>query len=155
MPVLLAVFLLGVVAGLRTMTPLAAIAWAAGLGWISLGGTWAAFVARPIVRYGVSLLALGELVVDKLPTTPSRKAPGPFAARVVSGTCCGASLGAAHGTLIAGAVVGALGAVAGTLGGYAARARLARAFGRDLPAALLEDVVAVVAALWIAGHVAA
>ena len=39
---------------------------------------------------------------------------------------------------------GIAGAVVGTLGGYEARRRLAAAFGRDLPAALLEDVVAIV-----------
>jgi uncharacterized membrane protein len=36
-----------------------------------------------------------------------------------------------------------VGAVAGTLGGYAARAKLAALFGRDLPAALIEDVSAI------------
>jgi uncharacterized membrane protein len=38
---------------------------------------------------------------------------------------------------------GVVGAFLGTIGGYEARKRLAAAFGRDLPAALLEDVVAV------------
>jgi uncharacterized membrane protein len=40
-------------------------------------------------------------------------------------------------------VAGVLGAIAGTLGGAKARAALAQSFGRDLPAALIEDVVAV------------
>jgi uncharacterized membrane protein len=44
---------------------------------------------------------------------------------------------------IGGAVAGAIGAVIGTLGGADVRGRLAKAFGRDLPAGLLEDVVAV------------
>ena len=51
-----------------------------------------------------------------------------------------------------GAVAGALGAVAGTLGGADIRARMARAFGKDLPAALIEDLVAVVGALLIVFH---
>ncbi|MBW8860119.1 MAG: DUF4126 domain-containing protein, partial [Caulobacter sp.] len=34
-------------------------------------------------------------------------------------------------------------AVVGTLGGADVRGRLAKAFGRDLPAGLLEDVVAI------------
>lgn len=47
-------------------------------------------------------------------------------------------------------VAGALGAVAGTLGGYEFRIRLVKATGgRDLPIALLEDAVAVCAAFWI------
>ena len=44
---------------------------------------------------------------------------------------------------------GLTGAVIGTLGGAEARARLARAFGRDMPAALIEDVVAIVGAFLI------
>jgi uncharacterized membrane protein len=38
---------------------------------------------------------------------------------------------------------GVVGAVLGTLGGHRARGGLAGSFGRDLPAALLEDAVAV------------
>jgi uncharacterized membrane protein len=37
--------------------------------------------------------------------------------------------------------------VAGTLGGAAVRGKLAAAFGRDLPAALLEDVAAIAIAV--------
>jgi uncharacterized membrane protein len=47
------------------------------------------------------------------------------------------------GGLAGGLFAGALGAVAGTLGGYEFRARLARAAGRDLPIALLEDAIAI------------
>jgi uncharacterized membrane protein len=53
-------------------------------------------------------------------------------------------VGAAAGSLIVGLLAGALGAVVGTLGGAAIRGRLAKAFGKDLPAALLEDVAAIV-----------
>jgi uncharacterized membrane protein len=37
--------------------------------------------------------------------------------------------------------------VLGTLGGSALRARLAKAIGRDLPAALIEDAIAIVLAI--------
>jgi uncharacterized membrane protein len=47
------------------------------------------------------------------------------------------------GAWVGGAVAGAIGAVIGTLGGADARGRLAKAFGKDLPAALIEDLVAV------------
>jgi uncharacterized membrane protein len=40
--------------------------------------------------------------------------------------------------------------VAGTLGGYEFRARLVGAIGgKDLPVALLEDIIAIGGALWI------
>jgi uncharacterized membrane protein len=51
------------------------------------------------------------------------------------------------GSLIIGAVLGVAGAVIGTLGGRAARAALASKFGNDRPAALLEDALAIAAAL--------
>ncbi len=83
-------------------------------------------------------LAIGELVVDKLPKTPSRAVPMQFGARLVSGALCGAAIGAPNGALIVGLVAGLIGAVIATLGGSQARAWLEKAIGRDLPAALLE-----------------
>jgi uncharacterized membrane protein len=143
-------FLIGVVAGLRSLTAPAVVSWAARLGWLHLEGTWLAFLGSPATPYILTLLAVGELVNDKLPRTPSRKAPAPFIARVVTGALCGAALGAAGQALIGGLVAGALGAVAGTLGGYEFRARLVGAIGgKDLPVALLEDIIAIGGALWI------
>ena len=52
-------------------------------------------------------------------------------------------------TALISAVVGTVGAVIGTLGGRAARAALARTFGSDRPAALLEDAIAIGAALLV------
>jgi uncharacterized membrane protein len=99
------------------------------------------FKYTPII---FTLLAIGELINDKLPNTPSRKMPPGLIARIVSGCLVGATVGAAAGSLIAGLIAGAFGAVVGTLGGAAVRGRLAKAFGKDLPAALLEDVAAIV-----------
>ena len=72
------------------------------------------------------------------------KAPPQFIARILSGCLVGATVGAAAGSLIGGLLAGAVGAVVGTLGGAAIRGRLAEALGKDLPAAQLEDVVAIV-----------
>ncbi len=58
-----------------------------------------------------------------------------------------AAVGAARQSLVLGLVAGAVGAVAGTLGGAAARTKLAEVFGKDLPAALLEDAVAIILAI--------
>ncbi len=89
-------------------------------------------------------LAIGELITDKLPKTPSRKAPLGFAARIVTGALCGAAIGV-RGDVLAGCLLaGVLGAVAGTLGGYEFRSRLVSAIGgNDLPIALLEDAIAI------------
>lgn len=144
-------FLLGVVAGLRSMTPPAAVAWAAHFGWLRLDGTPLAFLESTAARYILLAAMLGELVADKLPFTPARTGIGPFAARIVSGGVSGAALAVGLGaSLAAGAVAGGLGAVAGTRGGYQARTRLVRALSvPDFPVALAEDVVAVGTALLV------
>jgi uncharacterized membrane protein len=147
-------FLIGIVAGLRALTPVAVISWAARFGWLQLQDTWLAFLGFAATAYIATALALGELVTDKLPRTPSRKVPMQFGARIVVGALCGAVLGTEAGAMLGGLFAGAVGAVVGTLGGAALRAQLARLFGKDLPAALLEDVVAIGGALLIVSRFA-
>jgi len=150
MSVYVLAFLIGLVAGLRSLTAPAAVSWGARLGWLHLENTWLAFLGAPVTPYILSALAIGELINDKLPKTPSRKAPVPFAARLAMGALCGAALGAPTQAWIGGLLFGALGAVAGTLGGYEARSRLVSAIGgKDFPIALLEDAIAVCGAAWI------
>ena len=144
-------FVLGIVAGLRSMTPPAAVAWAAHFAWLDLNGTPLAFLDSALARYVLLAAMLGELVSDKLPFTPARTGVGPFTARIVSGGFAGAALAVGHGaSLVAGAGVGALGAVAGTLGGYRARTGVVRALKvPDFPVALAEDVIAIGTALLV------
>jgi len=149
MGIYLLAILMGVVAGLRTMTVPAAVSWAARIGLLDLKGTWLAFLGYTWTPWILTLLALGEYVTDQLPATPSRTVPMQFAARLVSGALAGAALVAPTAAWAGGALAGAAGAVAGTLGGRAARARLAEAFGRDRPAAFLEDALAIAAAIAI------
>jgi uncharacterized membrane protein len=144
MPTYIFAFLIGIIAGLRSMTAPAAVSWAARLGRLPLENTWLAFLGFAVTPYIFSVLAVGELIADKLPNTPSRKAPVGFAVRLVSGALCGAAISMAGGAWIGGLVAGVIGAVAGTLGGYEFRARLVKANGgKDLPIALLEDVIAI------------
>jgi uncharacterized membrane protein len=143
MSLVIPAILIGVIAGLRAMTAPAAISWAAHLGWLPLAETPLAFLGYQWTPWILTLLALAELVTDQLPATPSRKVPVQFGTRLVMGALCGAAIGLPSGQWIAGLVAGVIGAVIGTLGGAEVRARLAGAFGRDLPAALIEDVVAV------------
>jgi len=143
--------LIGMIAGLRAMTAPAAISWAASLGWLDLSGTWLAFFGSSWAPWIFTVLAVGEFITDQLPSTPSRKVPVQFGARILSGAVCGAAIGVAAGSMGLGAAAGAIGAVLGTLGGHAVRAQLASRFGRDLPAALIEDAVAVLGAFAIIG----
>jgi uncharacterized membrane protein len=145
--------LIGVVAGLRAMTPLAAVAWMAARGALPIEGTWLAILGWRFTAPVLTLLALGEFVTDQLPSTPSRKVPVQFGARLFSGGVSGAAIGLAGAGWLPGLAAGVVGAVIGTLGGAAARARLATAFGSDRPAALIEDAVAVAGALAVAALV--
>jgi uncharacterized membrane protein len=145
--ILLLALVIGIVAGLRAMTAPAAVSWAAHARWLDLGGTWLAFMGYAFTPWILTVLALGELVGDQLPTTPSRTVPIQFATRILTGGLSGASIGVAGDSLVSGLVAGMIGAVIGTLGGRAARGQLAAAFGSDRPAAFLEDAVAIGAAL--------
>jgi len=143
---------IGVVCGLRSMTGPAVVSWAARLGWLHLEGTPVAFLGSPAAPWILTVMAIGELIADKLPNTPSRKAPLGFTARVASGALCGGAVCAPFGRLVEGVIFGVIGAVVGTLGGYEARKRLVRAIGgKDLPIALLEDAVAIVGAIAFTG----
>ena len=142
--VLLMALLIGVVAGLRSLTAPAVVAWAGFLGWINLHSTWASWVANIITVIILTVLAVGELVTDKLPKTPARTAVPSFTARIIMGGFSGAVIGAAWHYTFSSLGAGIIGAVLGTLGGYHARKALVAAIGgRDLPIALLEDAVAI------------
>lgn len=75
-------------------------------------------------------LAVGEIIGDKLPMTPSRVAPAPLFARMVSGGLSGAALCLAGGKRTdVGAVIGVAAAVAGAYGFY----HLRRTLGQKMP----------------------
>jgi len=139
---------IGFVAGLRSMTAPAAVSWAACFGWLDLQGTPLQFMGSGVAVAISTVAALLEYVADKLPRTPNRTSTGPLTGRIVLGTLSGAALGAAHDRmLLAGPVLGGLGAVIGAYAGYHARRRLVTTVGvKDLVVALAEDLVAILLA---------
>jgi len=150
MMTLLFAFLIGFFAGLRSLTAPAVTAWAVYLGWLRLERPLSLIGSLPSVVI-FTVLAVVELVADKLPQTPSRTSPPGLIARIVMGGLTGACV-AAGGAQAAflGAMLGAAGGVVGCFGGYQARTRLVKALGtRDIYVALLEDLVAVAGCLWI------
>ena len=142
---LLLVFGIGVVTGLRSMTAPAVVAWAAHLGWINLHGSPLAFMGSAWAVGIFTLGALGEFVADQLPTTPARTAAVGLTARIVIGLLTGACLGIAGGASYwLGALIGAIGPIAGAFGGYQARVRLVRGLHvPDAAIAIPEDLVAI------------
>ena len=124
------------------MLPAAAVSRAVRVGSVRTEGTLLGFLeGRNLNRLLVGL-AFAELVADKLPMTPSRKKAAAFAARVISGALAGAALGAASRRASLGMLLGMAGAIIGTEGAAAFRSWLASLFDRDLPAAVIEDLVA-------------
>ena len=149
--VLLLAFLIGVVTGLRSLTAPAAVAWGARHGWLNLHGSPLSSIGATAAVVIFALLAVGEYVADKLPSTPSRTAPPGLIARAVLGALCGACLAIAGAQSLAlGAVLGIAGAITGAFLGYQVRTRLVKGLRvPDIVIALAEDAVAIVSALFI------
>ena len=124
------------------------MAWAAHLNWLNLHDSPLAFMGSTAAVAIFSVLAIGELVADKLPTTPKRTAPAPLIARIITGALSGACLCASAGqSLVAGALLGGIGGIIGAFLGYNIRRRLDLRI-KDLIVAACEDVVAVGLALF-------
>ena len=138
-------FLVGFLTGLRTMTPIAVLCWMATLGRVVTAAGWTGFVAHKISAGIFSVAALAEIVGDKLPSSPSRISPPGLIARIVFGGLCGVILASAKGySIVAGALIGILGAVGGAFCGWFIRVRTVAALKcSDFPLAMLEDAVAV------------
>jgi uncharacterized membrane protein len=149
--VLLLAFLIGVVAGLRSLTAPALVSWAAHRGWLNLHNTPLSFMGSTAAVVLFTLLAVVELVADKLPRTPSRTKPPGLIARIVLGGLSGAGMALSGAQPIAlGAVLGVAGSIAGAFAGYEVRTGLVKALKvPDLVIALLEDAVAIAGGLFI------
>lgn len=141
--------LLGVSAGLRSFTPVAVTAWFARMGRLPVANTWASWIAHPASVGLFTAAALGEYIGDKLPKTPNRTEPLPLLGRLALGGMVGAILATAfRRPILGGLAMGAVGAVAGTYGGFYLRRGLTRTAGLpDLPVALSGDVAAAIMAV--------
>jgi uncharacterized membrane protein len=107
---LLLAFLIGLFGGLRALTAPAATAWAVHLGWLKIARPLSLIGAVPSVAI-FTVLALVELVADKLPQTPSRTALPGLTARILLGGLTGACVAVPEGQAlgIAGGTVGCFG----------------------------------------------
>ena len=139
---LVAIPVLGALTGLRTMTPMAVLCCFAWRGNLGVGGTWAFWSGRGITVAIFAVLALGEIIGDKLPKTPNRTAPLPLLARIGFGGLVGALAATGlGGSAIEGAFLGAIGALAGAYLSFNIRRHLVKLRGySDLLVALGEDI---------------
>jgi uncharacterized membrane protein len=149
--VLLLAFAIGIIAGLRSLTAPAVVAWAAHRGWLNLQGTSLSFLGSTAAVAAFTILAVVELVADQLPSTPARTKPPGLIARILLGGLSGAAVALAGvQSATVGCVLGAVGGVVGAFAGYQVRTGLARALKvPDFVFAVLEDLVAVAGALLI------
>src|ERR1043166_1053446 len=141
---LLFAFLIGLFAAFSSLTPPPAVAWAVHLGLLKLALPLSLIGSLPAVII-LSLLAITEVIIDKLPNTPNRTAPLGLIGRIVTGGFTGAcvSLGGGQSALV-GAGLGALGGIVGCFGGYQVRARLVKSLRQsDFSIALVEDLIAI------------
>jgi uncharacterized membrane protein len=108
-------------------------------------------MASPVAVGIFTLAAIGELINDQLPKTPARTVPPQFIARIVMGALSAACLYLSAGSsALMGALLGAVGAVIGTLGGYHARRGLVKSLNvKDILVAIPEDLIAIGLAYWI------
>lgn len=149
--VLFLCFLIGCVAGLRSLMAPAIVCAGAFVGWLHLAGTPLAFFNSRIVMIIFLVLAIGELIMDKLPQTPSRTAPVGLIARIITGGLCGAAMAVSGGaSLLIGAVLGAIGGVVGAFSGYHIRNGLVTHMNLpDYVVAVVEDLLTISGGLFV------
>lgn len=136
--------LIGLPAGARAMTPLAAVTDAAHRGALPASNGAPAWLGHPLVAAGAKALAAGELWGDKLKSAPDRIVLAGIAARLLSGGLAGAALAPRRHALL-GAVLGAGAAVGAAYLTFDLRMRALRRFGQT-PTGLVEDGLTVAAA---------
>jgi len=144
-------FAIGVVGGLRALTAPAVVCWAAHLGWINLHGSHLAVLGSIVTVVIITILAIAELINDKLPATPSRTTAVPLSVRIVTSGLCGAALAIAGGQGVPlGAIIAVVGALVGAFGGYQVRHQIVTQLKlKDIAVALTEDLIAIGGALLI------
>lgn len=147
---LLAIPLLGLATGMRTLVPIAICCWFARLGLLPVAGTWAFWLANPISVAVFSVASVAELVVDKLPRTAARTRPAGLLSRLAFSGLVGSVVATAvQNSIPVGVLLAVIGGVLGTYGGYLARRDIKRHRRcRDWPIALLEDFLAILIAVF-------
>jgi uncharacterized membrane protein len=142
---ILAIPLLGAVTGLRSMMSMAVLCWYVYTGHLVLDGSWDAWATKLPTAILFTVLAVGELIADKLPRTPNRTSPGPLLVRIVMGGLVGALVAdGLNGPGFEGVFLGVVGALVGAFGGFLIRREVVeRGNGSDWPVAVVEDAIAI------------
>lgn len=141
--------LIGLVAGQRAMTPLAAISGAARRGTLPHDNVAARVAALPLPAAGAVALAAAEMAGDKMKTAPDRIVPIGLVVRSITGASAGATL-APRGRHLLGAALGATAAVASSYVGWRARMWALRRWGQT-GTGVVEDAIVLAGGLAVTG----
>ena len=134
---------LGAISGLRSFSGPAFVGRAASQGRLDLKGSPLGFLGSKRLSQALMVMALGELLVDKLPVTPSRTSPPVLLWRAVSGGLVGAASFASAGrSASTGVAIGSSAAIAAGFAGEGLRSLVGEKTGLSDPlVALAEDAV--------------
>lgn len=137
--------LIGLVAGARSMTPLAVVANAARTGTLPADNGAPKFLANPLISLGTTALATYELVGDKQKSAPDRIIPAAVIIRSFNAAFAGMALAPRKERFAAAAVAGATAALA-SYATFAARMVSMRR-GSQFATGLVEDAIVVSTAI--------
>lgn len=140
--------LMGLVAGQRSMTPLAALAGAARNGNLPYDNGPARLMSHPLIAAGGVALAALEMAGDKMKDAPDRTVFLGLLARTITSGFAGAALSPPKRQL-AGAALGIGTALAASFVGLAMRKRAMRKYGQT-PTGFAEEAIVFPAANLIA-----
>jgi len=143
----------GLIAGSRSMSAPALFSRAAARRPERLAGTPFQVLIAPRAQQVLTVAAVGEMIGDKLPFTPSRLSPFPLGGRIGSGAIIGAAAcRAADQPLLLGTLVGGVTALLGAWLGYTWRTLAAKHLHLPSPVSgLIEDALVFVAGRRVAG----
>ncbi|MEP9402738.1 DUF4126 domain-containing protein [Sphingomonas sp. VNH70] len=131
--------LIGLVAGQRGITPLAAIATATRRGEVAADLPFQKLLLHPVIAAGTAAFAAAEMAGDKMKTAPDRIVPAGLAVRSVTAAYAGAAL-APKGERAMGAAVAVGAALASSYVGWRLRMWAMRRYGQTATG-FVEDAI--------------
>ncbi len=136
--------LAGAISGMRSMSSPALISQLARSGVLPVG-SHLGFLAKSGTSTTTAILAVGEIIADKLPSIPSRTAAGPLAVRALTGGFAGATISSGKKrSWQIGALLGVAGAIGATYAAYHLRKQASEELHLpDTAVALVEDLLVV------------
>lgn len=142
---------MGAAAGMRSMSAPAIMSQLAQSGLAPLGHFPLDFLSRPATAKSMAVMAVGELIADKLPFMPKRTQAPALTARAISGGLSGAAVcSLKKRSMLTGALVGAIAAVGATYAAYNLRKWADERFNVPDPLiAIVEDAVVAGCGIWV------